>query len=756
MSRRAAVLPPEYSSFIDRSTHLAAARAALAATRLLTLLGPGGVGKTRFAIRLAGSVRTLYPDGLWFVDLSGVSTSGSVADEVDRVLGAQGAPGDAAASVVLFLGEGRGLLVLDNCEQVAEQCAALVLRILADCPGVSVLATSRALLRVAPERVFRVEPLEPPEPSRETSSPAVRLFLERSASALPEPGPEDIRAIAEICRRLDGMPLAIELAAARVRVLSPAQILDRLAEPLALLSRGDRDAPDRQRTIRAAIAWSYDLCTDAERAMLRRMSVFPGGWDLEAAEWMCGPDGGTSPVDVVQSLLDQSIVSRRLSGDAACFGMLDTVRRFALEQSTPEELSDARSRMRDWYLERLTTLEAEWYGPRQSHWLALTGRELPNIRAALEFCIDSGDARTAARLLATGWRVVWQAHGSTDELCRWGLRVLGLGLPQTPEASQLLTMLGAFALGRGETAPGTQWLAVAGELAERVDDDFSRALVAQVRAVARREPGWLELLSEALRLQGGSNANPARSNLEETIAIAEYSLGDEAAAARRREALIARAVQEGDSFETAFLLTNSGTIATRRGDFESATRMLRQALSLNQNLEDPFAIAMSEESLAGAAAGARDFSRAATLLGITDGVGGAGGVMASYVPNARGFRSAIAAATRSALGERAYAAAYARGAALAEAEGIAYALGAELPGETAGVASPAGAGVLSARERQVAALVGQGLTDRQIADRLVISPRTAEGHVAGSLRKLGFTSRAQLAAWSARVEGTPG
>ncbi|KQR51997.1 hypothetical protein ASF88_10420 [Leifsonia sp. Leaf336] len=726
-------------------------------TRLLTLLGPGGVGKTRFAIRLAQSVRRLYPDGLWFIDLSGVSTSGSVVDEVNRIIGAQGASGDGTESIAQFFGNGIGLLVLDNCEQVARQCAELVGKILVECPGISVIATSRAVLRIAPERIFEVEPLEVPGSKRGAPSPAMSLFLDRSAAVLPEPSPAEMDAIAEICIRLDGMPLAIELAAARVRVISPAQILERLAEPLSLLAGGVRDAPDRQQTIRAAITWSYDLCTEVERDALRRMSVFTGSWDLEAVEWMCGSGRDCDTLDLVQSLLDKSILSRRPSSHVAYFGMLDTVRRFGIEQSTPEELHEARSRMRDWYFARLTRLEADWFAPNQAYWLATTRTELPNIRSAIGFCIAAGDAPAAARLLITGWRVVWQASGRMDELYRWSLGVLDLGIPQTPEGAQLLTVLAMSAFGRGEVEAGVSRLALAEELAERVDDDFSRAMVAGARAHIEHSPRSMGILLEALRLEGGTNANPARSNLEEAIAIAEFGLGDESAAAKRREALVARSIRAGDSFEAAIMLTNSGTIATTRGDFDSAVRLLRQALSLNQNLEDPFAIAMSEETLAGAAAGQRDFVRAATLLGITDGVGGSAGVLASYAPNTRGIRSAIVESTSSSLGEQAYAAAFARGAALTPAEGIAYALGAQLPGGATGRrSSSVPVGGLSARESQVAALVGQGLTDRQIAERLVISRRTAEGHVANSLTKLGFTSRTQLAAWSARSEATSG
>lgn len=746
--RRAGALPPEYSSFVDRRTQLAAARTALGETRLLTLLGAGGVGKTRFAIRLAQSVRRLYPDGVWFIDLSGVSATGSVVDEVNRIVGAEGTSADGAESIARFFGDGRGLVVLDNCEQVAEQCVELIGRLLRECHRLSVIATSRSVLRIAPERIFEVGPLELPGPDRDVPSPAVRLFLDRCAAVLPDPGPADREAIAQICQRLDGMPLAIELAAARVRVISPAQILERLAEPLALLSRADRDAPDRQQTIRAAITWSYELCTDVEREMLRRMSVFADTWTLEAAEWMHGPGRGAETLDIVQSLLDKSILSRRPSDHAVSFGMLDTVRRFGIEQSSRKELQEARSRMRDWYLARLARLEADWFGPDQAYWLAWSATELPNIRAVLEFCLESGDAASAAGILMTGWRVVWQDHGRTDEWYRWGVRVLDLATPQTPDGAQLLAVLASFVHSRGDKEKSREWFAEAEALAERLDDDMSRAMILQGRSYV--EGRVMRLLLESLRLEGGRNASPARSNIEETIAIAYYLWGDYSEAARRREALIARSVRAGESFESAFMLVNTGFIAIRTGDFEAATRMIRQSLSLYQNLEGPFAIAMSQEALAGAASGAHDFSRAATLLGLTDGYGGSEGAIASYAPGAGSFRAAIVEQTMAALGVRAYEAAYRRGAGLSQAEGIAYALGAQLPGSSGSRSASTDIGGLSAREGQVAALVGQGLTDRQIADRLVISRRTAEGHVANSLRKLGFTSRTQLAAWSAR------
>lgn len=231
--RRRGSIPLEYTSFVDRKAQLAAARASLGQTRLLTIIGAGGVGKTRFAIRVAQTVRRYYQDGCWFVDLSGLSPAASVPDEVGRIVGAPGT-GDPAEALIRFFDAKRGLLVIDSCEHVIDQSAELVLRVLESCPELTVIATSRELLRVASETVFQLEPFSTEEDA--STSPAVALFLDRCAAVLPEPTGAERDAIAAICRRLDGLPLAIELAAARVRVLSPVQLLERLEKPLALLT----------------------------------------------------------------------------------------------------------------------------------------------------------------------------------------------------------------------------------------------------------------------------------------------------------------------------------------------------------------------------------------------------------------------------------------------------------------------------------------------------------------------------------------
>lgn len=713
---------------------------------MLTIVGPAGVGKTRFAVRLAQTVRRLHPDGCWFVDLSTVSASGSVVDEVARTLDIRAA-GDPLAETILRLEGIDGVLGLDNCEHVLDQCAALVTPLVSACPELRVIATSRQILRVTAETTFELEPLEIVDPRSDRWSPAEALFLDRVAALLPAPSSTDREAIAEICRRLDGLPLAIELAAARVSVLGPEQLLRRLEKPFALLSNGARDAPDRQRTIRSAISWSYDLCSPREQALWRRMSVFPAGWDLEPAEAI---DDGTGEValDLVQSLLEKSIIARSPRSEIVYYRMLDTVRRFGLDAMADDERDAALSALCDWYLVRLARLEAEWYGPDQAYWLAMTRIELPNIRAAVDHCISTGDAARGAVLLISAWRVVWQAHGLMDEFHRRGTQILALADPWTVEGCQLLIKLGALEAARGDRETADRLLERAAELADELDDDFCRAWIIDERATIRRDREMPVEWKRALAVAGSVATLHGRTNLEERIAIGEYMFGHSEEAARRRQVLVDRAVRAGDSFETLYLLLISALVAPPQTTPDEVQTMLRQALSLAQNLGEPFILALAEEALAYAAAESGDAVRAATLLGITDFEAGVLGLVRSAFPQSPRYRGKIEAMARAELGDRAFRAAFDSGADMTEHEGALYGLGVRLPGTRSSARRTAASSVLTARERQVAALVGQGLTDREVAERLVISPRTAEGHVASSLMKLGFTSRAQLAAWT--------
>jgi non-specific serine/threonine protein kinase len=480
------------------------------------------------------------------------------------------------------------------------------------------------------------------------------------------------------------------------------------------------------------------------------MSVFVGGWDLAAAEHMTAGAGlPEATIDIVESLLDKSIVRRIEGTDGVGFSMLDAVQRFGLDDSAPDELESARLAHRDWYVDRLRAMEADWYGPNQVAWLAFARRQLPNLRAAVDFSVQRGDAAVAAVLLVTAWRVVWQAQGRFEELRRRGLEVLALGEIDTPELCQLLVVVGGIECAQGDPASGFARLDEAAVIASRLGDPFTISSVPGMHGSVDADiESCIAAFESSLAIQGGRNLFVARANVEERLALAYDRGGRREQAADLRAALVRRAVEAGDVFETSYLLLNAGLNAGVRGEASDARELLRQALSLKQGMDDPVGLAQAEEALASVAALEGDGARAATLLGAARSIWDeVGGTVSTFPSPVTALRPGTEEAARSRLGARGYDSAFDRGRAYSVAQGIAFALGADLPARAGG--GEAATTVLTARERQVAALVGQGLTDRAIAERLVISRRTAEGHVSRSLMKLGFTSRAQLASWSA-------
>lgn len=750
-----APLPRELTSFIGRREELAEARALLGSTRLLTVVGPGGVGKSRFAVRLVEAVRRRYEDTAWFFDLSVAQPGGSVADLVATALGLHDASGHQEREVAEHFSGFRGLLVLDSCEHVVDSAAELAARIIEECPGITVVATSRAVLRLSAETVFVIGPLALPDAQTPVERSAVQLYLDRAGKPSLPPGADgatELADIAEICRRLDGLPLAIELAATRARVLTSREVLERLDAPLEFLTRGDRDLPSRQRTVAAAIAWSYELCTDDERSLWRRMSVFAGDWDLAAAERMAGERPGSIGVlDTVESLLEKSVVVRRETG-AARYAMLDTVRAFGLEASEADELESVRLRHREHCLAVLVDTEARWSSADQPELLDRTRRLLPDLRLALERCLARGDGGAAAALVVTAWRATWQANGRFDELRRWGERILAAGAPETTELSQLRAVMATVEAAQGDLQTCSRHLEEAEAVAERLGDPLAAALAAAVRAYVDPDPeAKVAGYARSLRLQGGSYLLQARADVVERLVAAYDQLGDTATAASMRASLVARAVRSGERYDTANLLMNAGITALERGESEQATVLLRQSLSLKQGLGSLAYTAITLEALASSAALGHDYERAATVLGSARSVWALAGPGSAFSPLNR-RREQVEADATSVLGAHGFDAALQRGSGFSLDDSIAFALGAPLSRELSARATTA-SGPLTAREGQVAALVAQGLSDREIAEKLVISRRTAEGHVSKSLMKLGFTSRGQLAAWARREAG---
>ncbi len=427
--RRGGVLPAQLTSFVGRERELGEVAGLLERDRLVTLAGPGGSGKTRLAVLVAGRLLPQFDDGVFFVPLAPVSDPQMVPSSIAGVLGVKEGPDlPAVAALEEQLRDRRSLLVLDNFEHLLP-AASVLSRLLAAAPQVKALVTSRVLLRIYGEREYVVAPLPIPEPQETTvarveSYPAVQLFVDRAGMARPGFGLSagSATAVAEICRRLDGLPLAIELAAARIRVLSPGELLGRLGRRLALEGAA-RDLPERQRTLRATIDWSHQLLDVEEARLFARLSVFAGGWTRRAAERVCGEGLSLPVLDGLESLVEHSLVQRVTSGgDELRFDMLETIREYARERLDASGAAAALARRHArCFLERAQDAEPHLTGPQAGRWLQMLRVETDNLRSALRWAIDRGDppsVEIGLEMAASLWRF-WQQTGALREARQW-------------------------------------------------------------------------------------------------------------------------------------------------------------------------------------------------------------------------------------------------------------------------------------------------------------------------------------------------
>ncbi|MET0495106.1 MAG: AAA family ATPase, partial [Actinoplanes sp.] len=405
-------LPAEVTSFVGRRHDVTSVRRMLSTSRLVTLTGAGGVGKTRLGQRVGLEVRRAFPDGVWLVELAELRDEDLVAVTVAEALGVReesvrpDAPGLAD-----FLADRRALLILDNCEHLVAACADLAEKLLRACPDLSILVTSRQPLRIAGEATLTVQPLSVPEPDA-ACTPAdlpryesASLLVERATAVLPgfEVTEANAATIAALCQALEGMPLAIELAVARLRVLTLEQILDRLTDRYRLLTSGARNAPARQQTLRALIDWSWELCSERERVLWSRLSVFSGGFELDAAEHIATDE--TLPaeaiLDLVASLVDQSVISRTGDGPRARYKMLEVVREYgAARLAEAEGQLVVGRRHSEWYARLAAYGDAQWVSPDQAALMLRLRHEQANLRVALEFAVTEGPPELALRFAA--------------------------------------------------------------------------------------------------------------------------------------------------------------------------------------------------------------------------------------------------------------------------------------------------------------------------------------------------------------------
>lgn len=755
--RSAGNLPAELTSFVGRRLELAEAKRLLAAARLVTLTGAGGVGKTRLALRVAAEVRRAFPDGVWLVELADLAAAHLVPTTVATAFGLRGTS-DQAAGLAEYLEDKQLLLVLDNCEHVVDECAMLVAKLLAVAGGLRVLATSRHTLHVEGEHLLHVEPLPVPPAGGTGPAEAVTLFAERAAAVAPgfDLTPDNRATVSRICRRLEGIPLAIELAAVRVRVLSVDQVVERLDDRLGLLTARPVAAPPRRRTLEAAIDWSFDLCTPAEQRLWAQASVFPGGFDLDAAEHVCvSGDTGGSVLDVVTGLVDKSVLSRQNGtfGRQAWYRMLETVREYGGAKLTASgDEAGVRARQVEYYADLARRYRTEGFGPRQTEWLGRFRREHANLRAVLEHCLgDPGPAHHALDIAASLWNF-WFGGGLVPEGCGYLRRGLELCGERTLVRARALYGMAFLAIQTG--APHAELLAELAGLAEEFDDERLRAGHAECAGMATFFSGDLAggagLLERALA--GYRTAGDALLVFDTLIllAAARFFLGDPRGAAAAEEAL-ALADRHQARWSRGYALWAVAIHRWRADEPGAAADLLHEAIALR--LPDRTLLAFLLEALAWCHSAEGAHERVARLLGSAGAVWRLSGARVGEMSPYQGVDEQCAALARQALGDAAFDAAVAKAAGSGLDDVVRYALRERPAAEAASRAAEPGG--LTRRQREIAELVARGMSNKEIAAALVLSGRTVEGHVENILVKLGLTSRTQVASWLVGQPGRP-
>ncbi|WP_063740122.1 ATP-binding protein [Amycolatopsis jejuensis] len=741
--RAVAGLPAEVSSFVGRRQELSAARRRLSESRLLTLAGPGGVGKTRLALRVAADAHRAFRDGAQFVQLDELRDPALLASTIAAAFG------PAPAGLVDSLRDKHLLLVLDNCEHLLEACGLLAGELLRGCPHVRILATSREPLGIEGESLLPVAPLPAPDPG-EPSPPAllsryaaVELFVDRAAAA--DPGfrltEDNQRVVAEICATLDGIPLAIELAAVRLRTLTLHEILDHLADRFALLTQGNRAAATRQQTLRACIGWSFDLCSEPERLLWARLSVFAGSFALDAAAGVCGEEPARMQ-ELLSALAEKSVLAREVHNGRTRYRLLDSMRLFGRQQL--DDHGDIAARHLEWYARLTRQAEAEWFTASQVSWMHRLTAEHANLRAALEHGLAEPSLTPAAAQMAVQLGEYWFARGRLADGQHW----LGGLISATADPAlrvRLLCVHSRMQATQGRPDAALQQIAAARQLADatlRPEVDIAAGFVATFTGDAAGTIAPLEALARS--------TEPGRPNqilVLGLLSAIKFATGDTEDAARHARACLARTEETGERWMRATVLGWLGLLAWQKGDLPRARELHRMRLKVSLDLDDVLTTALSIEALAWVAATDGRGEHAAYLLGGAAAQWRTAATQASAMPLTASFHQDCEKALARQLGSAGYRIAFERGA-TAPVEDVVEAALEDRGGSTKKAPAPdPDAPALTRREAEVARLIAYGMSDRQISEKLMISRRTAEWHVERILRKLDFSSRTQVAAW---------
>lgn len=741
--------PQRATNFIGRRHELAALRRLLNHSQLITLVGPGGAGKTRLATELAAKIAPRFPDGVIFVDLTAVNEQRLVVNAVANAVGVMAAARNRVDAISEHLRDRAVLLIMDNCEHLVAACAGIASELRRHCPSLTQVATSRERLNIEGETVWAVPPLSLP-PSADMpaadASDAVRLFVDRARLVQPAfaLGEGNVAHVVEVCRSIDGIPLAIELAAARLATTTPAELEVLLTDRLGTLVGGGRDVVERQQTLRATIAWSYELLSDDQRLLFRRLAVFAGGQFVDAIREVCAfpPLGPDRVRDLVTQLVEKSVVWVRQDGDAMRFGMLEPVREFAGQQL---EASGEQPALAARHHALYTRLAAEawearrWAGARSEHRRLRT--EIDDVRAAL----DASDSATAYMQMATDLFWVWMEHAPHE-----GARRLSDAferLPDPPPA--LLARAGRILMAcGGQTGDYSMYDAIV----PRINAAIESGVVEDERGHHALQEGFhrqrlggdligaRESFRAALAAFETQSPGPDLVLVSQALGSVERQLGNMEAARRLITDALERGLRIDDPYGTIGAYFHRGWLDLDEGDNAGARASFLAGLELADG-SDRLSLAHQIEGIACAVAGS-DPRRAARLFGAAE-VLREQTVARLQPPWQPRVERGIAEA-RAPLGERAWERERAAGRELTVEATI----------RTAHDAGPSseprrGGGGLSRREAEVARLVAAGMTNRSIAAKLFLSERTVESHIDHILTKLAFTSRAQLAAWVA-------
>ncbi|WOX14688.1 ATP-binding protein [Streptomyces sp. N50] len=763
MTRQNIGRPVRASSFVGRRQETAEVKRLVAAHRLVSLTGTAGVGKTRLVLHAVPRLARAFADGVHIVQLAGVRDASLVPLALIEALNIRDVSGRSPVRVLVdHLQDRESLLVLDNCEHLADACARLVETLLAETAAVRVLATSRHPLDVTAQHVLEVQPLatptpgEPLPPRPALEYPALALFADRAAAVLPGFSLTEANqdAVAALCRRLDGLPLAIELAAVRMRALGVRQLLERLDRRYRLLadSTGDDDTLARHRTLRAAVDWSHDLCTREEQTVWARASAFAGSFDLGAAEEVCAGPGldRDELVDAVAGLVDKSLLVR--DGDAvhARYRMLESIRQYGLDRLREDGAGAeeaARRRVRDWCLDFVEECEERWFGPDQPELVRRLHAESDLIRSAFEFCLNTpGELRAGLKLAGHLW-FFWFATGALVEGRYWLERLLAAAPEPTVARARALWALALMLLSQGNAVRAAPLVEEARELALRLGDEaevahtfFGRGGALLISGdYARARAVYEEALALPPR-EGESMSLVGFKYVELAHVLAIQGEFDRAMALCEEFRQVC--LTYGEQWIHSYLLRILAFAEWAKGDQVAARVHARECLRLKRAVGDVFGIGMTLELLAAVNAREGEGRSAAVLLGAAKRIWQDAHVALDRTPSHGPVRTEAEEGARALLGEG-FKCAYREGLELTSDHAVAYALGERESAPRPVLDSP-----LTRRETEVAELIAEGLTNQQIADRLVVALRTAEGHVERILSKLGFTSRSQVAVWA--------